>query len=152
EVLNKHNKTPSVEKVLKTTSFKYALRDKKVMRLINKSIYLYQKSGLKRIVEESNILNVSPKYNALNKIMPDVILSKRISKSVNPFRQQTISVGFFQGCIMDAFFSRINRLAIDILRLHEVQVTNIPTQSCCGALQHHAGEKDITIKQAKENI
>lgn len=152
EVLKEHQEMKPAEKILRTGVFKFALKNKTALRLVNKGIYLYQKSNMQRLVTQTNALKPLPKYNDLNQAMPDVVLSKRISKNVNPFRQENISIGFFQGCIMDAFFSRINTLAMNILETHHVQVTNIPAQTCCGALQHHAGEHDVTVTQAKKNI
>src|SRR5699024_11607029 len=82
----------------------------------------------------------------------DLILSKRITRNINPFRRNDLSIGFFQGCIMDSFFANINELAIKIMKKHYVQVTNIPKQGCCGALQHHAGETAQTVELAMKNI
>lgn len=152
EVLKDHKEMGMMEKTLRTGAFKFALKNKRTLRLVNKGLYLYQQSHIKSLVTKTNALQPLPKYNDLNQAMPDVVLSKRISRNINPFRQENISVGFFQGCIMDTFFSRINKLAINILSAHEVQVTNLPNQTCCGALQHHAGEHDTTVSQAKKNI
>lgn len=152
EVLKDHRKESIAEKVLRTGAFKFALKNKRVLRLGNKGLYLYQRSGIDRLVKSAGILKPLPKYNDLSRAVPDVVLSKHIKGSVNPFRQKGLSVGFFQGCIMDTFFSRINSLAVKIMEAHHVQVTNIKAQTCCGALQHHAGEHDLTVAQAKENI
>ncbi|WP_250130236.1 heterodisulfide reductase-related iron-sulfur binding cluster [Jeotgalicoccus sp. WY2] len=38
------------------------------------------------------------------------------------------------------------------MKKHYVQVTNIPKQTCCGALQHHAGETPQTVELAMQNI
>lgn len=152
EVIKENKAITPVEKAVRTAAFKGALSNQRVLRLINKSLYAYQKSGLRKLFADKDILKPVPKYNQMNKAMPDIILSRRITRSINPFRTGQLSIGFFQGCIMDAFFSRINRLAISVLEHHKVQVTNIKAQSCCGALQHHSGEKEITVLQAKENI
>ncbi|MCK1975911.1 (Fe-S)-binding protein [Jeotgalicoccus huakuii] len=152
EVLKENKKQSVIEKTNRTLAFKIALKNKNVLRLINKGLYMYQISGVKRLTKNYNLLKPVQKFNELNKAMPDVILSRRINRNINPFRRNNVSVGFFQGCIMDSFFARINDLAIKIMQKNYVQVTNIPNQTCCGALQHHAGESKDTIELAKKNI
>src|SRR5699024_3768535 len=61
-------------------------------------------------------------------------------------------IGFFTGCVMDAMFSSINTLSIKLLQASGCDVTVIKEQTCCGALQHHSGETDITKQLAKQNI
>ncbi|WP_092983848.1 (Fe-S)-binding protein [Lacicoccus qingdaonensis] len=152
EVIKENKDMTLKEKGIRTGAFKLALKNKRVIRMMNKGLYFYQKSGLSKTVSKSGLLKPLPKYNDLNKAMPDVILSERITNNINPFRKKDIQVGFFQGCIMDAFFKRINDLAVKIMEKHDVQVTNIKKQTCCGALQHHAGEHDMTVVQAMKNI
>ena len=152
EVLKEHKKENVVEKVARTAAFKYVLKNKNILRLINKGMYLYQVSGVKYATKKLNLLKPVAQFNEMNKAMPDVILSRKINRNINPFRRNDLSIGFFQGCIMDSFFSKINELAMKIMTENYVQVTNIPKQACCGALQHHAGEKEETIELAKKNI
>jgi len=152
EVLKENKDMGMIEKVNRTAAFKVAIKNKSILRLINKGLYAYQVTGIKSVVKRHNLLRPIKKFNEMNKAMPDVILSKRITRNINPFRRNDLSIGFFQGCIMDSFFRNVNDLAIKIMKKHYVQVTNIPQQTCCGALQHHAGESAETIELAKVNI
>ncbi|WP_080872944.1 (Fe-S)-binding protein [Oceanobacillus timonensis] len=152
EVLKENKKMSVFEKGIRTVAFKVVLKNKQVLRLVNKGLYAYQVIGVKRAINNRNLLKPMKKYRDLNKAMPEVRLSKRLQPVSNPFRKKHIQVGFFQGCIMDIFFSRINDLAVQILTSHDMEVTNIPSQTCCGALQHHAGEHDQTVELAKKNI
>ncbi|GIO19518.1 putative glycolate oxidase iron-sulfur subunit [Oceanobacillus oncorhynchi subsp. incaldanensis] len=152
EVLKDNKKMGLFEKGVRTAAFKVVLKNKQILRLVNRSLYAYQVTGVKRVVNRRNLLKPMEKYRDLNKAMPEVQLSKRLKNPPNPFRKSAIQVGFFQGCIMDVFFSRINDLAVNILNGHGMEVTNIPSQTCCGALQHHAGEHNQTVELAKKNI
>ena len=152
EVLKENKDMDVIEKVNRTAAFKFALKNKSVLRIMNKGLYAYQVSGIQKVVKNYNLLKPIKKFNQMNKAMPDVILSKRITRNINPFRRNDLSIGFFQGCIMDSFFANINELAIKIMKKHYVQVTNIPKQTCCGALQHHAGETPQTVELAMQNI
>lgn len=152
EVLKENKNMGIIEKVNRTAAFKFALKNKSALRIMNKGLYAYQVTGMQKAVKNYNLLKPINKFNQLNKAMPDVILSKRITRNINPFRRNDLSIGFFQGCIMDSFFANINELAIKIMKKHYVQVTNIPKQACCGALQHHAGETEQTVELAMKNI
>ncbi len=152
EVLKENKEMDTVEKGIRTSAFKVALKSKRVLRMINRGMYAYQTTGVKKLVEQTKLLKSGEKVNQLSKAMPDVILSRRISRSINPFRRNELSVGFFQGCIMDSFFANVNNLAMRLMRENKVQVTNIPGQTCCGALQHHSGETDLTLELAMKNI
>lgn len=152
EVLKDNKKMGIFEKGVRRAAFKVVLKNKQILRLVNKGLYAYQISGVKRLINRRNLLKPMEKYRDLNKAMPDVRLSRRLKNPPNPFRKSAIQVGFFQGCIMDVFFNRINDLAVKILSRHGMEVTNIPSQACCGALQHHAGEHNQTVELAKKNI
>ncbi|MFD1453897.1 MULTISPECIES: (Fe-S)-binding protein [Oceanobacillus] len=152
EVLKDNKKMGIFEKGVRRAAFKVVLKNKQILRLVNKGLYAYQISGVKRLINRRNLLKPMKKYRDLNKAMPDVRLSRRLKNPPNPFRKSAIQVGFFQGCIMDVFFNRINDLAVKILSRHGMEVTNIPSQACCGALQHHAGEHNQTVELAKKNI
>src|SRR5690625_1691476 len=60
-----------------------------------------------------------------------------------------LSIVYF---IMDTLFSSINIQAIKLLQHGGCEVTVIREQTCCGALQNHNGETEITKRLAKENI
>ena len=61
------------------------------------------------------------------------------------------TVALMTGCIMDALYHRTHQATIDVLVANGYRVV-IPPQTCCGALALHAGEKDIALKLAKENL
>ncbi|UOC12842.1 (Fe-S)-binding protein [Staphylococcus agnetis] len=140
-----------VEKMIRYTTFHGLLPHKNRLRLVNKGLRLYQKSGLEKVIKSTNLLKMAPKYAQFQRVMPEVHPS--INHWERTFKcESTVTVGFFQGCMMDAFFSHINQLALRIMAAQGLQVTNIPSQTCCGALQHHAGQTLSTIQLAKQNI
>ncbi|EJF1343902.1 (Fe-S)-binding protein [Staphylococcus pseudintermedius] len=152
EVLREERPQSPVEKVIRTVAFEGVLKSKKALRLVNKGLYFYQQTGIEKAVTATKILKPLPKYAQLQKMLPSVRPSHPIEESGHEARPHQMKVGFFQGCMMDAFFSEVNTLAMQIMRQHDVHVTNVPQQTCCGALQHHAGETAHTIVLAKENI
>jgi glycolate oxidase iron-sulfur subunit len=76
----------------------------------------------------------------------------------SPLPRQSWAVGakkgtvqLFQGCIMDIFYNDVNHAALRLLH-KQSQIVAVPEQTCCGALAFHAGENDIALALAKQNI
>src|SRR5699024_9427158 len=92
EVLKENKDMGMIEKVNRTAAFKVAIKNKSILRLINKGLYAYQVTGIKSVVKRHNLLRPIKKFNEMNKAMPDVILSKRITRNINPFRRNDLSI------------------------------------------------------------
>lgn len=153
EVIKEDKKMNLREKLVRNVAFKRILPKKGVIRKLNYALYYYEKSGVKNIVNNKQLLGKDKKFAELNLALPSVKKTKKISNVKNTKNnQENMKVAFFQGCIMDTFFSKINELAIKIMETHGVAVHQVPSQTCCGALQHHAGETQDTIELAKKNI
>ncbi|PIC94599.1 glycolate oxidase [Sporosarcina sp. P26b] len=137
------------EKLLRKLAFQYALPNKKVLKLAGKGLYVFQKTKMNNVVRKTNILPQS--LEQMEKVTPEVKLPlKRNSEVAN--KTSTYKIGFFTGCIMDTFFANINDLSIKLLETGGCEVTTIKEQTCCGALQHHAGEENRAVALAKKNI
>lgn len=61
------------------------------------------------------------------------------------------SAKLFSGCVMDIFYNHVNHAALRLM-VRQGTVVEVPPQTCCGALAFHAGELDIAIDLAKQNI
>ncbi|WP_323704179.1 (Fe-S)-binding protein [Mammaliicoccus sp. Dog046] len=122
-----------------------------MLTLMYKGLKLYHTPFMYKAITNTKMLDILPdRLGNMAKILPPV---KKQKNHVNkPFRTKKTTIGFFRGCMMDAFFSNINDLAIKILEAHDIQVVEISQQTCCGALQHHAGEMDKAKTLAKMNI
>ncbi|RIN17160.1 (Fe-S)-binding protein [Mammaliicoccus vitulinus] len=122
-----------------------------MLDIMYQGLKLYHTPLISTVINKTKALDVLPeRLGNMAAILPPV--KKEKTQTQNPFRTKKITVGFFRGCIMDAFFSNINDLAIKILQAHDIQVVEIKQQTCCGALQHHAGEMEKSKKLAKLNI
>lgn len=122
-----------------------------MLDVMYKGLKLYHTPLISTIISKTKALDILPeRLGKMASILPPV--KKEKTNIQNPFRTKKTTVGFFRGCMMDAFFSNINDLAIKILEAHDIQVVEIKQQTCCGALQHHAGEMEKSKKLAKLNI
>lgn len=142
------------EKILRNIVFHRTLPNKKVLNLIGKGLYVFQKTKANKLLRKSKILNsFPPAIGQMESITPTVELPlKRSHTIVSPKSRPRFRIGYFPGCVMDTFFANINDLSIKLLEAGGCEVITIKEQGCCGALQQHAGEKDLAISLAKKNI
>lgn len=118
---------------------------------------LYQKSGMQKMVRTTGMLNMMPTHlTEMEYVMPKITRSvrkkykkKRVLKAK---AEKKAEVAFLTGCIMDVMFSDINEATLNVLRRNGNDVVIPPSQTCCGALHVHAGDRDMGRKLAKKNI
>lgn len=136
--------------------FGKAIPSSMMLNVGSTGIALYQKSGLQKVAQKTKIINILPEnLRTFEKALPDVqgpIKRKQRKQHYSAKVEPKFRIGFFTGCVMDAMFSSINTLSIKLLQASGCDVTVIKEQTCCGALQHHSGETDITKQLAKQNI
>ncbi|BFJ00461.1 (Fe-S)-binding protein [Priestia sp. Y58] len=118
---------------------------------------LYQKSGIQKVMRTTGMLNMMPVHLAeMEHVMPKITRSvrkkyrkKRVLKAK---AERKAEVAFLTGCIMDVMFSDINEATLNVLRRNGNDVVIPPSQTCCGALHVHAGDRDMGRQLAKKNI
>ncbi|WP_145523933.1 (Fe-S)-binding protein [Virgibacillus sp. SK37] len=136
--------------------FDKAIPSKKMLNTAGGSLALYQKSGLQKVARKTKALNMLPEnLRTFEKTLPNVegfVQRKKRAEHYPAELKPAVRIGFFTGCIMDTMFSSINTQSIKLLQRVGCEVTVIKEQTCCGALQNHSGETEITKKLAKENI
>ncbi|RDZ18498.1 glycolate oxidase [Priestia megaterium] len=118
---------------------------------------LYQKSGMQKVIRATGMLNMMPTHLAeMEHVMPKITRSvrkkykkKRVLKAK---AERKAEVAFLTGCIMDVMFSDINEATLNVLRRNGNDVVIPPSQTCCGALHVHAGDRDMGRQLAKKNI
>ncbi len=131
--------------------FKNTLTNDTTLSLLNTGLRLYQTTSLDRLARTLRLTHILPEpFTQLERVTPHVRKPKKRKSAVAPTTKPTI--GFFTGCVMDTFFAHVNDWAIELLELAGYDVVTIPKQQCCGALQHHAGERELAVNLAKQNI
>lgn len=126
------------------------------MNKLGSLLWIYQKSGAKKIAHMKPFRRLVPENLAL--------FDKGLDEAKPPFKRNdgrryppagerpVLKVAFFTGCVMEAVFHRINRLSIRLLQQVGCEVVVADKQTCCGALQAHAGEEETAKTVAKQNI
>jgi glycolate oxidase iron-sulfur subunit len=79
-------------------------------------------------------------------------LKVRSPRRIAPKGRQVKRVAILTGCVQDAFFSRANRATARVLAAHGCEVLVPPLQSCCGALEIHAGRERPALERMRRLI
>ncbi|MBT2688066.1 (Fe-S)-binding protein [Bacillus sp. ISL-47] len=144
------------EKAIRNMVFKRGISNKKAMNVIGSGMQWYQKAKIDQVFRKSGLSKLLPKsMREMELIIPKVEKSKEMGRKytlLKPDGSPVMRVAFFTGCIMDAFFGRINDLSMLLLQKAGCEVILIEEQGCCGALHQHSGETDQTRELAKANI
>lgn len=117
----------------------------------------YQKSGLQKAVRKTGLINIMPKHLVeMESIMPEIkesVRKKYKNENVIKAKGETKhEVSFLTGCVMDVMFGDINEATINVLTRNGNDVKIPKSQTCCGALHVHAGDRETGRKLAKQNI
>ncbi len=120
------------------------------------ALRLYQKTGIRRVVEESGVLNMlPPTLQFMEEILPDRLqrpLIRTIPEEIPAEGEQHSRVGFFLGCMMSILFSRASRSTVRLLSESGCRVITPKEQRCCGAPLASEGYKHTVSDLARFNI
>jgi glycolate oxidase iron-sulfur subunit len=132
--------------------FPYASRMRKLSLLTR----WYQRSGVRFIARKTGLLRILPKHlQEMEQALPNLTTKPvlgRIHERLAPVGPKRAKVAMLTGCVMDAVFADINEATVNVLRHNGCEVWIPPSQSCCGALHVHAGDRDTAKQLAKQNI
>jgi glycolate oxidase iron-sulfur subunit len=112
---------------------------------------MFQRSGLESLVQRSapgrlrNVARLAPR-------MESPFFFERLGTVVPAVGERRFRVAFFAGCIANLAFARLNDATVRVLARNGCEVVIPKAQGCCGALQVHAGMRDVARKLARANI
>lgn len=126
------------------------------MRTLTGLIGFYQRSGLQTLTHKTGIMKLFPETLAtMDLVLPKVPKMKAMKDRPAFLHAESTKkkqVAFFTGCLMDTMFLETNNATMKLLQLAGCDIVIPKTQSCCGALHGHAGEKSGAKELAKRNI
>ncbi|WCK56446.1 (Fe-S)-binding protein [Aneurinibacillus sp. Ricciae_BoGa-3] len=143
-------------RTLRGVLFKKVFPSKKAMKLMGNGLWLYQKSGMQKVMRKSGLMGKLPYHlGSFEAVTPEAVAPRdrgRLPKRLAAKGEKKYTIAFFTGCIMDAMFQRINRLSIELLAKAGCDVIVVEHQTCCGALHAHSGEMEEARVLAKRNV
>ena len=142
-------------RLLRWFVYKHLLRSPFLLTVTGYKAYLYQRSGLQRLVRRLGILKPFGRLSQLERLAPAAeppFFFRQIGKVFPAHGERRHRVAMMAGCIANVSFARLNEATVRVLQRNGCEVTVAADQACCGALHVHAGLRDLGREQAKRNI
>lgn len=135
--------------------FRHLLPSRFALQVAGAGLYLYQASGIQKLVRSTGILNLFGKLGKVEALSPSAevpFFYSNIGKTFPAEGKQRYRVAFLSGCIANVAFARLNEATVRVLQKNGCEVVIPGEQNCCGALHVHTGLKDQAEALARNNI
>jgi len=127
-----------------------------LLRVIGRAMWIYQASGMEKLVRKSGLLRLLPKnLRELELLSPRIQadFSDDLIREIETTEEQPrMRVGMLTGCVQDLTYSHVNRDTVDVLLANGCEVVTPRMQHCCGSLHGHNGEVETAREMAIRNI
>lgn len=143
------------ERLLRWFVYRKLLPSRTWLKSVGAVLYLYEASGLRRIVQGSGVLKLMGKLGRVEPLAPSAdapFFFDNIGRVFPAIGERRARVGFHAGCISNVFFARLNEATVRVLQHNGCEVVIPEQQCCCGALHAHAGEREQARALARRNI
>jgi glycolate oxidase iron-sulfur subunit len=146
---------PRFERLLRDFVYGRLLNSPALLEMAGSALFLYEASGLRRLLRASGLLNHLGKLGALEQLAPsaEIPFFFRNAGHIFPAEgERRYRVALMSGCIQNVFFARLNEATVRVLRKNGCEVVVPKGQGCCGALHAHAGRRDDARRLARANV
>ena len=124
------------------------------LRLMALPMFVYQRTGLQRLVRASGLLKLVPErlatMEALLPTVPNSLFHKL--SGFTPSVRKGPRVGMLTGCVQQVFFQHVNEATLRVLSAEGYEVVIPLQQPCCGALMLHSGVEEAARSMARKMI
>ena len=119
-------------------------------------LWLYQNSGLQKILRNTKILNkLTPRLAAMESILPQITADSwqdNLPETILAKGERRYRVGMILGCVQRLFFSPVNEATARVLTANGCEVIIPRSQGCCAALPAHQGQEAQAQDLARQMI
>ncbi len=148
---------PVFSRIMSTIALRVIFPNPKLLNFCIMMLWLYQKSGFRKIIQASRLLKVFSKKLALSEsFLPPIKGIKKLRVSANgntaPYAEPGRKTGLLRGCVMDYFEPETNRATVRVLEKCGRTVAIPEEIHCCGAVHQHNGENRLAMDCAKMTI
>ena len=126
-----------------------------LLQVVGYKLWAYQRSGLQWLVRRLGILKPFGRLAELEQLSPTAeppFFFGQVGKTFPAKGERKYRVAMLAGCIANLSFARMNEATVRVLQRNGCEVSVPGEQGCCGALQVHAGLRDLGRRQARQNI
>jgi len=127
----------------------------RALRALGRLLYLYQASGLERLVRQWKLTRLLPRrLRELEPLLPRIQrhFSDALIREVETLPVRKYRVGLLTGCVQDLIYPQVNRDTADVLLANGCEVVTPRLQYCCGSLHAHNGELERARELARRNM
>lgn len=135
--------------------FKRLIPSPSLLSVAGGFLYLYQVSGLQKLLRITGLLRVSETLSNLEALAPDAeapFFFRNVGKTYPAEGKQRYRVAFLAGCIANVAFARLNEATVRVLQKNGCEVVIPGEQTCCGALHLHSGLPEDARRLARRNV
>ncbi|HEX3681917.1 MAG TPA: heterodisulfide reductase-related iron-sulfur binding cluster [Bryobacteraceae bacterium] len=149
-------KRPSLwQRAVRKLVFERLLPSRAALQAAATALYLYQASGLQRLVRATGALKLFGNLADLEALSPHAevpFFYRNLGKTFPATGERRFRVAFLAGCIANVAFARLNEATLRVLQRNGCEVAIPAAQNCCGALHLHSGLKKQACALARNNI
>jgi glycolate oxidase iron-sulfur subunit len=142
-------------RAIRNLIFNHLLPSRSALQVAGAGLYLYQASGMQRLVRASGILKIWRKLSNIEALSPNAeapFFYSKIGKTFPAIGERRYRVAFLAGCIANVAFARLNEATVRVLQQNGCEVVIPGSQNCCGALHLHSGLVAEARRLAQNNI
>ena len=135
--------------------FRKLLPSPLLLRAAAAGLWLYQKTGLQRLVRGTRLLKPLRSLDRLERLAPRAELPsffRHYGKVFPAEGERRYKVALLGGCIANVTFARLNEATVRGLTKNGCEVHVPERQTCCGALHVHSGLAEDARRLARRNI
>jgi len=146
-------KRPWTIRLLRFVVFRKLLPSRFNLGVLGAVLYLYQASGLKKLVRMLGFL--PRRLREMESLAPEIEIPfsfRHYGKVLTSENTPRYRVAFLGGCVANISFARLNDATIRVLSKNGCEVSMPAAQTCCGALHVHAGLREDARRLARRNI
>ena len=150
-----HTRRGPLDTRLRRFIFGRLLQSRGLLSFAGTLLYLYEASGIKRLVRGMGVMNLIGRLGDLEQLAPSAdppFFFSQIGKTFPTEGQRRYRVAMLAGCIANVSFARLNEATVRVLQKNGCEVVIPEGQGCCGALHVHSGLPDDARKLARRNI
>src|SRR5271157_1442352 len=135
--------------------FGHLLESRATMTVAGALLYLYQASGMKKLVRALGFFKLLGRLGELEQIAPSAdppFYFGQIGRTFPAQGERQHRVAFLAGCLANFAFARLNEATVRVLQKNGCEVVVPAGQGCCGALHAHSGLREDARRLARRNI
>ena len=153
--IEQHHRRPLLSRLLRSLGLRHLLPYPRRLALVARLLRFYQRSGAQTLVRRSGLLRWLGKLGAAERLLPpidDRFFFSRLGQVFPAEGERRARVAFFAGCMQQVAFTQLNQATIRVLQKNGCDVIVPAGQVCCGALNVHAGVRDVARQLARQNL